>query len=131
MSKEANELTKKAFEWWARAIKAIAGYRCEICGSNKGIDAHHIKGRSPLRLGLSLSNGICLCVEHHRAHVHSTDAKEQQKMKDKIIELRGIEAYQRLERIKHESIEKIYPDKLKFFISQFKHIIKQYEGDNF
>lgn len=40
------------------------GYRCVICGSDKGpLDPHHIVGRSVT--GYDPAHGVTLCQKHH------------------------------------------------------------------
>lgn len=57
-----------ALRAWARAVKARAGYRCEVCGGTRlGLEAHHIVRRSQSRrLRYDLANGACLCLRCHR-----------------------------------------------------------------
>lgn len=50
---------------WKKAVKKIG--KCEICGSNENLEAHHIipweysiKGRTDVK------NGMCLCKECHK-----------------------------------------------------------------
>ena len=56
---------------WARAVKAVDGQRCHICGRPADLyplDAHHIIPRSHDKNGrywYSLSNGIALCKNCH------------------------------------------------------------------
>jgi hypothetical protein len=49
---------------WAAEIKAIG--HCEICLKNIELNAHHLLPKSIwTNLDRDLSNGICLCTDHH------------------------------------------------------------------
>ena len=49
---------------WANEIKAIG--HCEICLKSYGLNAHHLLEKSVwTSLDRDLSNGICLCEDHH------------------------------------------------------------------
>lgn len=62
---------------WKNALIQINGYRCQVCGYDKIVDAHHIIPRS--RGGKStIVNGILLCPNCH-AEVHA-----------KLIDLMGL-----------------------------------------
>lgn len=50
---------------WANIVKERANNCCEICGSNKSINAHHVISRRILRTRWDLRNGIALCSSHH------------------------------------------------------------------
>ena len=53
-------------ELWARAVKARAGNRCEMCVSaREGLQAHHVIGRRNKTLRHIVSNGCSLCPKHH------------------------------------------------------------------
>lgn len=45
---------------WARAVKHRDGYRCQVCGTNQDLQAHH------LRPGYTPDTGITLCRAHHK-----------------------------------------------------------------
>lgn len=51
---------------WAIAVKARAGYKCEKCFKNEGLQAHHAVGkRRNKTLRHVVSNGFSLCAGHH------------------------------------------------------------------
>ena len=55
---------------WAKEVKRFSGNKCEYCGKQEKIEAHHIvpKCVNP-ELEFDLTNGIALCHECHvRAH---------------------------------------------------------------
>ena len=51
---------------WANFIKDNAGRKCEYCGTDKTLNAHHIFSRSNKQVRHDLDNGISLCVGHHK-----------------------------------------------------------------
>jgi len=71
---------KKADDLWSLIVRSVG--HCEICGREgqltkegkpvKGLNAHHLIGRSNLKYRHDLNNGICLCV---RCHKWSTEFK--------------------------------------------------------
>ena len=53
---------------WRKAVYKRAKGRCELCSSPKGVDCHHIFGRSK-SVRYELENGILLCrLCHIKAH---------------------------------------------------------------
>lgn len=65
-----NRLSGKC-KTWAKKVKARANYKCELCGSNKNLNAHHIINWEYSISGrYDLDNGQCLCEKCHR-YVHS------------------------------------------------------------
>lgn len=53
---------------WSKEIRAVG--RCEICGKTDNLNAHHILEKSVWsHLARDLSNGICLCSDHHTFNV--------------------------------------------------------------
>ena len=71
---------KEADKMWSLAVRLRDG-RCLICGKVglprksdglrvKGLDAHHLVGRSNLNYRFDLENGITLCKYHHNCDDH-------------------------------------------------------------
>jgi len=53
---------------WAAEVKAVGC--CEICQSTDELNAHHLLPKSIwTSLDRDLSNGICLCADHHLLNV--------------------------------------------------------------
>ena len=48
-----------------RAVKQRADHRCELCGSTRDLDAHHIVALAHGGTD-DPSNGMCLCADCHR-----------------------------------------------------------------
>lgn len=55
---------------WARLVKQRAGNKCERCGGEKDLAAHHIIPiKAEPQKGSEIDNGVCLCKEcHAKAH---------------------------------------------------------------
>ena len=64
-------MIKKCDIAWAIAVKVIAGYKCQICGSVYTLNSHHIIGRINYSLRFDLKNGICACVSCHKFSTNS------------------------------------------------------------
>ena len=48
---------------WSKVIRKD-GF-CEICGTTKNLQAHHVVTRAKLPTRHMLENGVCLCAKHH------------------------------------------------------------------
>ena len=72
---------------WAEIIKKRAGYKSELSGKGKkeGIEiaAHHIYGKSNLRLRYDLQNGICL--ENYKEHLWGVHNKNNPQLANKTF----------------------------------------------
>lgn len=66
-----SQLTKKLDEAWSKAVKKRAEWKCEVCGSEKCLNSHHIVGRRNRTLRWDCRNGVCLCVSHHKFGLES------------------------------------------------------------
>ena len=54
---------------WAKAVKEIDNYTCQICGSDKDLHAHHIEAHAVTYDSFDIDNGITLCINcHHSVH---------------------------------------------------------------
>jgi len=57
-----NQIYRTLDKLWEYIIKDRAGWRCEICHSEKdGLEAHHINGRGDLWTRWDKRNGIAVC----------------------------------------------------------------------
>lgn len=73
---DANKV--REFKWrnspgyiWQREVKFRDGFKCQACGSDQDLHAHHIKQRAKFpEMSLDVDNGITLCrschLEEHR-----------------------------------------------------------------
>jgi hypothetical protein len=53
-------------ELWSKAVKVVAGFKCERCGNTEQLQSHHAVGkRRNKTLRHVVSNGFCLCAGHH------------------------------------------------------------------
>lgn len=91
-----NLLNKLLDVLWSKAVKILAGEKCEYCGSTKHLNSHHIFGRRNFAVRWEVTNGVCLCSGHHqfdsRFSAHQTPTKFTDWIKDK----RGLKWYEEL-----------------------------------
>lgn len=56
---------------WSDMVLEAANYKCEICGSNENLIAHHIKPvKTHPHLQADVDNGVCLCRECNSKYGH-------------------------------------------------------------
>lgn len=89
-------ITRQLDKEWSEAVKEMAGYKCEICGSKENLNSHHIFSRSNKAVRHDIDNSACLCAKHHvfdtRLSAHKAPAEFLEVMKEK----RGEEWYNKL-----------------------------------
>lgn len=56
-------LNNKADKKWSEEVRKKG--KCEVCGSTRFLNAHHIIGRRNLHLRHKLRNGVCVCSGCH------------------------------------------------------------------
>lgn len=55
-----------SLQTWSKSIRKIHGAKCGVCGSNEGLNTHHILFKTYFpELSLNENNGIPLCKVHH------------------------------------------------------------------
>lgn len=60
------EYRSSAVGQWSMAVRERDGHRCQRCGANGNLHAHHVKPRAMFpELALELDNGLTLCKECH------------------------------------------------------------------
>jgi 5-methylcytosine-specific restriction endonuclease McrA len=57
---------RKALKKWSLIVRARDKNKCQICGSTKNLNAHHIIPKENHDLMFEPMNGICLCVKCHK-----------------------------------------------------------------
>ncbi len=88
-------LRNKALKAWKEKTLKAHNYKCELCGSDWKLTAHHFYFRSSaIHLLLEIDNGICICGKCH-ATLH-WKGKDQKLVEDKIVKLRGIKWLNRI-----------------------------------
>jgi hypothetical protein len=72
------KINRRLFKLWSEAVRGRVGFKCEICGVERGainesgkkikIDAHHFMNRdiTDCPLKFDIRNGISLCPKHHK-----------------------------------------------------------------
>ena len=105
MDKEKKKLANKAEKLFKEKILELADYKCEVCGSNFRITAHHFFPRSSAgHLIYYIPNGVCLCRGCHFAHHFKSDPTIHQT----IVDLRGKRWYNKLLEKKREKQKSSY-----------------------
>lgn len=67
-----SSITRRLYASWSAIVRGRAGNRCEVCGAEGVLDAHHIQPRQICpELRFSPDNGVCLCKSHHKFGVRS------------------------------------------------------------
>jgi hypothetical protein len=59
------KLDDKLDRAWSLAVRHLAGNKCEMCGKDEVLHAHHLKSRVGRRLRWDIRNGVSLCPKHH------------------------------------------------------------------
>ena len=67
---KGKSLLKQCDNLWSNMIKQRAEGKCEICGSDNYLSAHHIVPRTNYALRHDLENGVALCRRHHLYWAH-------------------------------------------------------------
>ena len=78
-------LDKECMRLWGELVRIRAGHKCEKCGSEDRLQAHHIFTRSIARTRYAVNNGVCLCAGHHLFWAH----KRPHEFRDYMTEKRG------------------------------------------
>lgn len=106
----ANWILRKQLDvLWAKAVKLRANNRCEVVmsdgkrcvnmggkGKGKGLNAHHIIGRSNFNVRWDVENGVALCVKHHVFSIWSAH-KNPFWFLQKMLDKRGLVWYTKLQ----------------------------------
>ena len=62
---------------WRLKVFRRDGFRCQWCGTNRDLNAHHIKGfAAHPRLRLTVSNGLTVCIDCHGI-IHGKDFRKR------------------------------------------------------
>jgi len=100
---------------------------CEICGKSDGVlNAHHFKTRGLKGVRWYQPNLICLCVHHHTFDFKFSAHKTPEAFKARMIELRGKEWLEDIEKraVEHTSFK--YGE-LEELLTRYKQKIKEME----
>lgn len=64
---KVSTIQNRLYKKWSMVVHELAGNRCEVCGAEGKLDAHHVQPRQ-ICSGLRFDprNGICLCPSHHK-----------------------------------------------------------------
>ena len=123
--KPRSELKKLIIECkalWSKAVKLRDGHQCRVCGSDSGLQSHHIfSDRMHSATRYMLSNGIALCFTHHYPKGHSDPCV----MRENIVNAIGEELCESLG-IYSRGSQKYTVTDLKEIKSQLTRIIGEY-----
>ncbi|MCK4576814.1 hypothetical protein KAU34_10430 [candidate division WOR-3 bacterium] len=133
-------LTKYLDVLWAKAVKLRANNQCEVVtdrrcpnksgeGQGKGLNAHHVIGRSNLNVRWDVNNGVALCVKHHVFSIWSAH-KNPFWFLQKIIDIRGKMWYDRINKkaLRNNGIAKYTMEELEEVKMGLLKIIKKEGG---
>lgn len=91
MRRTKKSLRRLADKLWSECVKRRARWKCEICGKEGNLQAHHIISRRNMATRYDLDNGIALCPAcHFQAHQNPIRFIEEIKRR------RGAEWYRRM-----------------------------------
>lgn len=115
-------LSKGLDDIWRQYIYKRAGNKCEYCGKEGKLNAHHIFSRSNRPIRWDEDNGICLCPLHHTLGNESFH-KSPATMLDWLKQERGQIWYDRL-LLKAGTSTKFAVDDLSLLLLFYKNKIK-------
>ena len=72
--KKPKSLGKQCDILWAKKVKDRAGWKCEYCGKDGPVAAHHIIPRTCHPLRHDMENGVSLCHPRHHLYWAHKDA---------------------------------------------------------
>jgi hypothetical protein len=72
---------------WREIVLIKAGYKCEISGDTKELQAHHYYGKSTNALRYNTDNGICLTKQNHILGIHSHDPSRSMPIQAALLEI--------------------------------------------
>lgn len=81
--------TKNLDSLWSKAIKELAGHKCEVCGTDRHLNSHHIVRRTIHNVRWYYPNGICLCANCHMFSNHFAAHSTPLEFADWIRKKRG------------------------------------------
>ena len=101
MKKNRTKLRNKLDAQWSLVIRQKG--RCEYCGKDSYLNAHHFYSRSALSTRWVLENGFCLCSGHHTLSSTFSAHKTPANFVEWAIETRGLDWYANLKK-RHNTI---------------------------
>jgi hypothetical protein len=108
--KKVKITTKTLDGLWRKAVKKLAGDKCEYCGSTRYLNSHHIFGRRNFAVRWEVNNGVSLCAKHHEFNNEFSAHQTPTRFKDWITARRGEKWYEEL----NNQANGIKPDREKF-----------------
>ena len=90
------KIREKKDKVWSQTIKERSAWKCEYCGNEKYLHAHHIYTRNNHQIRWDMDNGIALCGGHHTMSSKFSAHKTPLEFIEWIKEKRGLKWYERL-----------------------------------
>jgi len=109
--RKKTSLNKELDTLWSKAVKVDG--KCEYCGRESGLNAHHYFSRSIIPLRWNLDNGFCLCAGCHTLSSKMSAHKTPAEFCDWAREIRGLKWEADLRAIKNENYRLTDDDKKK------------------
>ena len=86
------QLAKDCLDLWSKCVRARDG-KCQICGDDNRLSAHHIRSVTHNTTKYDLENGLCLCWK-----CHSQQKWHHERFQDMVIDIIGDDKYRELKR---------------------------------
>jgi hypothetical protein len=116
--RKLNPLYDLCDDLWSRAVKVLAGNKCEYSWSSNGVlNSHHMFSRSNKSTRWDVNNGVCLLAQYHTLNSKFSAHKTPFIFQEWIKEKRGEEWYDSLKLKAHSTID-IDLDKVKEELSE-------------
>ena len=112
-----SNLKEEALKLWSLCVRK-RNPRCQMCGSTERLQAHHIRSVRNIATMLDLDNGMSLCFP-----CHSLQHFNPERFQDRVIDVIGIDAYQRL-RDRSSIIVKLHADHYRDRINSLKTLLR-------
>ena len=113
---------------WRKAVKLLAGNKCEYCGAmDKQIHAHHIYTRAKKSTRWDVKNGIALCAGHHVLSHKMSAHQTPREFNRWLDQYKGEDFMTRLE-WKANQIAKLSTFEKEYILHELNEIIKTHEN---
>ena len=120
--------TKTLDALWAKAVKILANYTCEVCGSSDFLQSHHYFGRKAYQTRFDVKNGFCLCPGHHNYNNQLSAHNASPAFVIWAIKQRGQAWHDELEK-RVNSVKKLTDEDREIFRKELLAIIAEKEGE--
>ena len=105
-------LEKQVYDLWSLCVRGRQRV-CRICGSDRGLQAHHIRSRSNAATRFDLENGLCVCSK-----CHCQQKFRPEWFQDQVISIVGDQKYRTLKVKSLQVIPSVDLIEMKDFLKQ-------------